>query len=604
MTLKSHERDINESVRFDSEISRLIFSDDPYQDCDPALISSLRWQFASCNPIMFLLGQQGTVIPNESMKSILDAVAGTQVTGRPVMEVLPQLASYIRQIASDSTTNVDHPVLLTQPTRLGNRSFHIDLKPVIGKHGGLLGVQGIAVDVTPYITRIQELLEAEMCLRLALDSSEMVGVWELDSQLNVCTADIKVAKAFGLAIGGRKDETVNSASASGIDVDGVEGDRSFLRAIHAEDRSRVKQALDHAIRTHTPYQCRYRVVARDEKVRWVITSGKPCYDESGELTRILGVVIDITDQVEIARILEDSRFQFETLTEALPQIVWSCDGEGKHDYFSGRWSEFTGILPAEITESTWKQLVFPEHWDRVSKVWDEARTLGTPYDIDYRFRHHTGEYRWLRVMALPIRDENGQLTRWFGTSTDIHESYLASTERERLTQELERIASEDHLTSVLTRRAFTEQATASIQASALCGESVGMIMLDVDFFKQINDTYGHPGGDQVLSIIARRIRASVHKHDLVGRLGGDEFCLLMRGCDANQAIQVAERIRSVANRNPISIDEHTQVDVTISIGVTAKIPGIGDLETLLSTADRALYRTKSMGRNQVVFLAQ
>ncbi|MBA2127253.1 hypothetical protein DLM45_13615 [Hyphomicrobium methylovorum] len=83
----------------------------------------------------------------------------------------------------------------------------------------------------------------------------------------------------------------------------------------------------------------------------------------------------------------------------------------------------------------------------VASVWTKALRTGEAYDIDYRFRHRSGEFRWLRVMALPIHDDEGRIIRWFGTSTDVHDSYIVTEERERLAQELERIATEDQLTA-------------------------------------------------------------------------------------------------------------------------------------------------------------
>jgi two-component system sensor histidine kinase/response regulator len=199
----------------------------------------------------------------------------------------------------------------------------------------------------------------------------------------------------------------------------------------------VQAALTRAIQTGTNYRCRFRVLGRDNHLRWVVASAKPFFDANGKVSRLLGVIVEVTNQVATASALAESRFQFQTLTETLPQIVWSCDAEGRHDYFSHRWSEFTGVSPDTITAETWKQLVYPDDQPRVLEVWDRSRATGQSYDIEYRFRHHSGEYRWLRVMALPMRDEEGCITRWFGTSTDIHDARVMAEERQRLAGELE-----------------------------------------------------------------------------------------------------------------------------------------------------------------------
>lgn len=318
------------------------------------------------------------------------------------------------------------------------------------------------------------------------------------------------------------------------------------------------------------------------------------------VSRFLGVVVDVTDQMEVAAALAESRFQFQTLTEALPQIVWSSDAEGRHDYFSARWSEFTGIEPKDIKEETWKELVFPDHAAMVANVWNHALKTGQPYDLDYRFRHRSGEYRWLRVMALPIRGDDDQITRWFGTSTDVHEAYLLTEERERLARELERITTEDALTGLLTRRAFIDRVTAMMDRNCRSRRPSSLLMLDIDHFKSINDTHGHPVGDKVLAVAAARLRAAVRKQDLVGRLGGEEFAVYLPRCSRREALEVAERIRTSMDGEPIALEDRSVV-ATVSIGVTTGPESSFCLDRSLGIADKALYEAKTAGRNCAVY---
>ncbi|MFD1703090.1 diguanylate cyclase [Methylopila henanensis] len=444
---------------------------------------------------------------------------------------------------------------------------------------------GTASEVEALTERIRRLTESEQRLRLALEGSGMVGIWTLDVQSRTTIADANVARTYGLS---------PEACEAGI------SDSHFMAAIHPEDLQRVSDALNKAIETRAVYRCRYRVVADGAHLRWVITSARPVCDETGAVSRLLGVVIDVTDQMETASALAESRFQFQTLTETLPQIVWSCDAEGRHDYFSARWSEFTGVQPQDITEDTWKTLVYSDHWPMVSEAWDYARRTGVPYDIDYRFRHRSGEYRWLRVMALPMRDEHGRITRWFGTSTDVHETYLLGEERERLARELERVATEDYLTRALTRRAFFERSAALQGGEPGPAKPASLLMLDIDHFKAINDTYGHPVGDKVLATVADLIKEAVRSQDIVGRLGGEEFAVFLPQCSKREALAVAERIRSLIETNVIHIDSHVQVQATVSIGSATSPHKRNSVEDLLKSADSALYQAKAEGRNRTV----
>ncbi|OWK30917.1 sensor histidine kinase [Sphingomonas mucosissima] len=134
--------------------------------------------------------------------------------------------------------------------------------------------------------------------------------------------------------------------------------------------------------------------------------------------------------------LADSEMRFRTLADTMPQMVWSTQPDGFHDYYNARWYEFTGA-PAGTTDGVgWNNMFHPDDQDRAWQVWRHSLTTGEPYQIEYRLRHFDGTYRWVLGRALPIRDQAGEITRWFGTCTDIHEQKLALEEREVISQEL------------------------------------------------------------------------------------------------------------------------------------------------------------------------
>ncbi len=141
-------------------------------------------------------------------------------------------------------------------------------------------------------------------------------------------------------------------------------------------------------------------------------------------------------EAEARRTLEASDLKFRTLADTMPQMVWSTQPDGFHDYYNARWYEFTGA-PAGTTDGEgWNDMFHPEDQDRAWTVWRHSLATGEPYNIEYRLRHFDGTYRWVLGRALPVRDEDGTITRWFGTCTDIHEQKLAYEEREVISQEL------------------------------------------------------------------------------------------------------------------------------------------------------------------------
>jgi len=136
------------------------------------------------------------------------------------------------------------------------------------------------------------------------------------------------------------------------------------------------------------------------------------------------------------RQLSDSEDRFRTLADTMPQMVWSTLPDGYHDYYNARWYEFTGTPAGSTDGEGWNDVFHPDDQDRAWSVWRQSLTTGEPYQIEYRLRHFDGGYRWVLGRALPIRDEAGKITRWFGTCTDIHEQKMALHEREVISQEL------------------------------------------------------------------------------------------------------------------------------------------------------------------------
>jgi len=136
------------------------------------------------------------------------------------------------------------------------------------------------------------------------------------------------------------------------------------------------------------------------------------------------------------RALSDSDSRFRTLADTMPQMVWSTLPDGYHDYYNARWYEFTGVPEGSTDGEAWNGMFHPDDRERAWARWRQSLTSGAPYEIEYRLRHRDGTYRWVLGRALPIRDEAGTITRWFGTCTDIHEQKNALEEREVISQEL------------------------------------------------------------------------------------------------------------------------------------------------------------------------
>ncbi len=398
----------------------------PVSEWPSALRSTVRTTLHAASPMAVLIGREGIVVCNEAAREIFgDAWQTAQ--GRPVFESLPVARKFYRDKIDDAFRGKSHR-LKDQPIRLirdGESTtcwFNLGLSPIIGDGGEIFGTLLAASETTSHICTRRALTLAQERVEVALEAGGIVGTWDFDVRSRKMIIDGALAAQYAIP----SDE-----ARSGILIE------TLFENLHDEDRGRVLAAVDEAVLRREKFHSRFRTITSDGALHWYVASGRPILDEESGIAGFAGIVIDTTDQSGVAAALVDSNLRFDTLVEAVPQIIWSTDRHGNHDFFNRRWTEFTGIAHEDITPLLWTELVHPEDHDRVHNAWSECLTTGATYDIDYRFRHHRDGYRWLRVIALPMRDAQGSITRWYGTSTDIEDAKLLEAERELVNRELD-----------------------------------------------------------------------------------------------------------------------------------------------------------------------
>jgi diguanylate cyclase (GGDEF)-like protein len=200
------------------------------------------------------------------------------------------------------------------------------------------------------------------------------------------------------------------------------------------------------------------------------------------------------------------------------------------------------------------------------------------------------------ISPLPSRPGRRDLIVW--VPFNITELRHAVRQLEDNQEILERLASTDPLTGLANRRSFLDAARAEIARTRRSGRPTALIMLDLDHFKDVNDTWGHAVGDAVLVGVAERFRVDRRTTDMVARLGGEEIALLLRETDLASATELAERLRALVADRPVVHDEH-RIPITASFGVTVISPHDEGIDSALRRADRALYAAKRAGRNAV-----
>ncbi len=292
--------------------------------------------------------------------------------------------------------------------------------------------------------------------------------------------------------------------------------------------------------------------------------------------------------------------------------LWYWDLESPdNEWMNAKFWQLLGYDPAEKAHkaSEWQALIHPDDLKTMTENFHaHLADPSHPYDQVVRYRHRDGSTVWVRCRGIAIRDANGKPTRMLGAHNDLTE--LKQTElklREQaqdmlaLQKELRQLASHDDLTGLANRRAFRERLNWQLGNSRRRGEAVSLVSIDLDRFKEINDELGHPEGDRVLRLVAATLAGTVRESDLLARVGGEEFVVVLSGAGRSGAVIAAERFRAMVAE--LSYKGRT---ITASCGVaTASGESMeGDLEacgaSLIERSDRALYMAKRKGRNCVV----
>lgn len=162
--------------------------------------------------------------------------------------------------------------------------------------------------------------------------------------------------------------------------------------------------------------------------RAIVLHAKPIRDNERKIVGAVVAQMDISHQVKAEEALRESEAKFRIIADAMPQMVWSTRADGYHDYYNQQWYDFTGMPVGSTDGMLWNGMFHPDDQDRAWTRWHHSLETGETYEIQYRLRHRSGQYRWTLGRALPVRDRSGRITRWMGTCTDIHAQKLAEDE--------------------------------------------------------------------------------------------------------------------------------------------------------------------------------
>ena len=329
--------------------------------------------------------------------------------------------------------------------------------------------------------------------------------------------------------------------------------------------------------------------------------------------RLMAVLQDVTQQVEQERLLRQNEAMFAALVTAVNDFaLFSLDPEGRIDSWNPSAQKQTGFAASEIIGRDLRTLFVPGD-DRVESLAEQVHAAvreGWSIRECWCVRRDGSRY-WCQIMVAAVHKSDKNQALEVDTSPCLANTGFAVilrdvTERHITGEELRRLLTTDHLTGATNRARFFDLAEIEITRFKRDHRPLSAIMLDIDHFKQVNDRLGHAGGDLLLKRLVTLCRAQLRGRDVLARMGGEEFAILLPDTDLPEAARIAERIRRVVKSDAappnvpcLETDEQPRTAVTVSLGCAMIVDSTQGIDALLKAADAALYEAKRGGRDQV-----
>lgn len=463
----------------------------------------------------------------------------------------------------------ENPIL----TKHGAERYIVWRNSQIVERGQVTGTLSFGLDITETKAMQDRLAASEMSLRDA-QSLAQIGSWTYDLQHGELYWSDEIFSILEL-------------STPRIAPSGA----SFLALVHPDDRERVKAAHRHFRTYHRPYEIAFQLLLPDGTVKYIRQHARAVAGNDSAVLRHVGTLQDITLQVLQEMSLKESEDRFRTIADYTFDWEYWRGPNGEMLYISPSCERITGYSAAEFVShpDLFTEMVHPD--DRPLLEQHQQNLTDKPHaDLSYRIITKTGETRWIAHGCQAVFAPDGTPRGRRGSNRDITDLKQA----EQLAQQL---AYYDTLTQLPNRRLLLDRLLHAISQAKRFQRALAVMFLDLDRFKQVNDTLGHAMGDTLLIEVARRLSSCVREGDTVARTGGDEFIIVLPEiAHPEDATTVADKILAAVTK-PITLDQHT-MHISTSIGIAVyPINGTDDANELMKKADQAMYAAKHAGRN-------
>ncbi len=447
-------------------------------------------------------------------------------------------------------------------------------RPLFDHRNRFFGYLGICQDITAQKKGEENFQKVIQRLKKAQQVAS-IGHWYLDIQKNELEWSDEVFRLFGL----QKQEFEPTY-------------HSFLHYIHPEDREAVHNAYSQSLTQKSNYQIRHRIITKNQEVRYVEEACVHEKDENGEIIASIGTVKDISETILFERELKLAYMVFQNIHDSIvitDHTLKITDVNQAFTKLSGySRQEILGETP-RILKSGWHDTAF------YAQMWQEINEKG--YWLgEVRDRRKNGSIYIAEISITSVKDETGNLSNYIAISNDV-------TDRREKEKRINQLAYYDILTNLPNRILLQERVEQRIYGAAKQDQKFAILFLDLDNFKVVNDSLGHFAGDQFLREISSRIQKILYRSDIVSRISGDEFIILLDLIHKPEdAIKVARKIIQELSEPAFILNKTLQSSVSIGISI---YPDDGlDYETLIRNADSAMYYVKQRGKNSYQFFRE
>ena len=368
--------------------------------------------------------------------------------------------------------------------------------------------------------------------------------------------------------------------------------QSLIDFIHEEDQPYVKESIQAVVDGRPVSEVNFRFKTRQNNWVYMEAIAKGIFDNSWNLTGIVLHSRDVTARKKYADELARSERRFKDFADSSADWLWETDRHYKFLYVSPGVKGTLGHMPRDMLGQPMFNVLFASKDDATRELIENLSKRHQPYrEVEFWTRTNTGERVCLRLSGIPIFNEAGEFSGYRGAATNITSSKVDS-------ENMLRLATTDHLTGLLNRNRFMEELDHTITLARRHNTQGVVLFLDLDRFKAVNDTHGHGAGDAVIKGVASILQKSMRSTDVISRLAGDEFAVIMHNIDSKTAYEKVEKLIGRINAMQVAY-KGARLQVTMSVGMVGYPQSGKDASQLLTSADLAMYRAKDMGRNRI-----